>query len=253
MSMFNSAVKNQRQQRRCITVKSFAEPLLIAVTRLILSHRNSVLFCVKEGPQMAQHMTIGTSSFAMMLTVDHSADQRNWNHWLLKRAPHPWCICLNLAIEGGFVLGKVFQLLIKMYHHCKFDWKSLLRWVKWWSYLTLVAVLYIRAVNVYPGLTTLLACCRDPTCEKTSLLVDFFFWSQMVSCLLMRDSLSCGSHTSIRIVPISILKKVWEWDGPSSFSIVSGILSFWQVCWMVVKLLWHVAESAWPMVRKSSR
>ena len=38
MSMLNRAIKNQRQKRRWITVESFAEFLLIAVTRLILSH-----------------------------------------------------------------------------------------------------------------------------------------------------------------------------------------------------------------------
>ena len=75
MLMSNSAVKNQKQQRRCINVESFAESLLIAVTRLIMSLLNTVLLCVKEGLQMAQLITIGTSSFAMMLTVDYSADQ----------------------------------------------------------------------------------------------------------------------------------------------------------------------------------
>ena len=36
MLMSNNEVKNQRQQKRYITVESFAEPMLIAVTRLIL-------------------------------------------------------------------------------------------------------------------------------------------------------------------------------------------------------------------------
>ena len=44
-------------------------------------------------PQMAQLTIIGTSSFAMMFSVDHSVDhsvdQGNWNHWVEKKAPHP--------------------------------------------------------------------------------------------------------------------------------------------------------------------
>ena len=142
ISMSNSAVKNQRQRRRYIAVVSFAKPLLITVTRIILSHWNSALFHVKEGPQMAQLMTFGTNSFAMMLTVDHSAGQGSWNHWLLKRAPYPhspdasvwiwqskvsWCWARHKKLRP-------FQLLIKLYHQCKADWKFLLRQVKWWSF-----------------------------------------------------------------------------------------------------------------------
>ena len=118
---------------------------------------------------------------------------------------------------------------------------------------TLAAVLYICAVKVHPGCTTLLACCRYPTSKSISLLVAFFFPSQVDSCLLMRVNLSCGSLASMRIVSISIPKKVRERAGPSNFSSASGMLRFWQVCWMAAKLSWHVVESAQPMIRNLSR
>ena len=38
---------------------------------------------------MAQLTIIGTSSFAMMFSVDHSVDQGNWNHSVKKKTPRP--------------------------------------------------------------------------------------------------------------------------------------------------------------------
>ena len=49
ISVSNSALKNQRQERRYIAVKSLAEPLLIAVTRLTLLYQNSVLIWIPDG------------------------------------------------------------------------------------------------------------------------------------------------------------------------------------------------------------
>ena len=50
----NIAVENHKQWRRCMTKVSFTVPLLIATTKLWLSHWNSVLFLAKRGPQTAQ-------------------------------------------------------------------------------------------------------------------------------------------------------------------------------------------------------
>ena len=38
MVMSKCAIKNHRERRRCITIVSFEEPLLIAATKLSLSH-----------------------------------------------------------------------------------------------------------------------------------------------------------------------------------------------------------------------
>ena len=49
ISVSNSALKNQRQERRCIAVKSLTEPLLITLTRLTLLHQNSFLIWIPDG------------------------------------------------------------------------------------------------------------------------------------------------------------------------------------------------------------
>ena len=126
---------------------------------------------------------------------------------------------------------------MKVCHQCRSERKSLLRWVKCCSSLTLAAVLYIHAVKVRPGCTTFLACCKHPTRESISLLVAFFFPSQVDSCLLMRISLSCGSLASMWIVSTSIRKKV-----RGLLVSPSGMPRFWQVCWMVAKLSLHVVS-----------
>ena len=46
--------KNHKHLSRCITIKSFVAPLLIASTRLKLLHWNSVCVHANEGPQIAQ-------------------------------------------------------------------------------------------------------------------------------------------------------------------------------------------------------
>jgi len=74
MLLPKNAQKNLRHQSRCMPMGSFDEPLLMAATRLLLSHLNSRDFLIRRGPQMAQLGTIGTNSFAMMSILVHSAD-----------------------------------------------------------------------------------------------------------------------------------------------------------------------------------
>ena len=78
--------ENHKHLSKCITISSLEEPLLIASTSPQLSHFNSVSFFINSGPHTAQPITIGTSSFAIMPTVHHSAGQAYWNHWSLH-----WC------------------------------------------------------------------------------------------------------------------------------------------------------------------
>ena len=74
-----NALKNHKHLNRCMTIGSFEVHLLMASTRLRLSHWNLVRDREKDVPQMAQLSTMGTNSFAIMLTF-HSSDQRYGSH-----------------------------------------------------------------------------------------------------------------------------------------------------------------------------
>jgi len=89
MVILNKAWKNHKHLSRCITIVSFKAPLFMASTRLRLSYWNSMHVHANEGPQIAQLNTIGTSSFTIMFTSFHSADQAYCSHRWLKHAPHP--------------------------------------------------------------------------------------------------------------------------------------------------------------------
>ena len=78
--------------------------------------------------------------------------------------------------------------------------------------------------NDLPGLTTLQACCNNPTRDKISLLVAFFRVNQVDSWLRVRSSLSEGSCASMHCVSEVIPRNVMRCDGPSNFSIARGIL-----------------------------
>ena len=72
MWMLKVAVMNHRHLSRCITILSFDEPLLMAETRLWLSHYKCVCLCTSNGAQTAQLMIMGTNSFAIILIGAHS-------------------------------------------------------------------------------------------------------------------------------------------------------------------------------------
>ena len=77
MFISKNAEKNHRHRRRCMTIGSLDEPLLMAATKLLLSHLNSIDIFGRRGPQIAQLKTIGTSSFAKMPILAHSVDHFN--------------------------------------------------------------------------------------------------------------------------------------------------------------------------------
>ena len=63
------AVKNHKQQGWYINKTSFGEPLLMETTyhTLVITLKlRMILFLARQGPQIAQLMVIGTSSFAIM-------------------------------------------------------------------------------------------------------------------------------------------------------------------------------------------
>ena len=72
MRISNIAVKNHRDLSRLITMWALEEPLVIATTSPRLSHWNSTVFLLKEGPNTAELITIGTSSLAIIPTDSHS-------------------------------------------------------------------------------------------------------------------------------------------------------------------------------------
>ena len=72
---------------------------------------------------------------------------------------------------------KPFQDCRKMCHQNKSDLKALFSLVMKCSFLSFVAVKYIRETKVLPGLTTLAACCNVPTSDSISLFVAFFLGS----------------------------------------------------------------------------
>ena len=64
------ATKNHMERSRCITTGSLA--LETAATTPVLSHWNRNDLRTKRGPQIAQLVTIGTSSFAIIASGAHS-------------------------------------------------------------------------------------------------------------------------------------------------------------------------------------
>ena len=67
----NNAVKNHKQRRRYMANEPLAVPLLIAITKLWLSHSTSILFLAQLQPQTAELIMIGTNSFAMIPNHNH--------------------------------------------------------------------------------------------------------------------------------------------------------------------------------------
>ena len=124
MLISKKAKKNHRHRSKCITMGSFEEPLLIALTRLLLSNWNCSDFLVKKGPQIAQINTIGTNSFTIMSILVHSADHWSWIQWLLNSAPQPQDPDASVWIkvsgfEGASRKLTPFQWHMNKCHHLK--------------------------------------------------------------------------------------------------------------------------------------
>ena len=74
------ATKNHMHRSRCITTSSLQDPLLIAVTTLRLSFFTNISILTMEYPQITIANTIGTSSFAMMVSSIHSVGHCSCSH-----------------------------------------------------------------------------------------------------------------------------------------------------------------------------
>ena len=142
--MSKYATKNHRQQSRCITKVSLDEPILMATTRLKLSHRKLTCCLDSCGPQTMQLKIIGTNSLAMMLEFDHSGGHCHCNHCVLNTAPQPHepeaSVCIDkseVVLSAGWCnMLSPFHNCRKVCHHIKSDLNSLFSLVRkciFWS------------------------------------------------------------------------------------------------------------------------
>ena len=72
-----------------MTIGGFAEPLLIAVMRLKLSHWNNTGCLAKSRPHTTQLSTTGTRSLAIISLGAQVPGHCHCNHRWLKTAPQP--------------------------------------------------------------------------------------------------------------------------------------------------------------------
>ena len=178
--------------RRYITIVSFEEPLLIAATKLSLSHWKLMWWWHSMCPQVIQVSMIGTISFAMIPTSDHSEGHCHWNHLEPRTAAHPhvpeasvWATKSGIVKRVGWrKMLKPFQDCRKMCHQNKSDLKALFSLVMNCSFLSFAVVKYNHETKVLPGLTTLVACCNVPTSDNISLFVAFFLGARLLSSLV---------------------------------------------------------------------
>ena len=99
---------------------SLLGPLLIAMTRLALSHLKLAWCLDRRGPQMMQANVIGMSSLAIISILYHSGGDCHCNDWDPSTAAQPhvpntsvW-IQMSACDETG-----VYPRMLKPFHDCK--------------------------------------------------------------------------------------------------------------------------------------
>ena len=176
--------KNHKHHRSCIATTLFDDLLLIAFTKLKLSHRISTDCWASCGSHAIQLSTVSTSSLAMIPYGAHSLGYSHCSHCPFMKGLQPQkpeasiCICMNgkcLWEEQEFVEHtRTIPALNKGVSPTE-DQNFLFSLVKKWTSFTLAAVAYIQATKAPPYLMTFVACWSSPTRERMSLFVADFF------------------------------------------------------------------------------
>ena len=131
MCMSKWVTKNVRILGSCMT--SF-----IAITRLRLSHWNSIDFLVSCEPHTTQLHIMGTSSLAIMPSSCHSGGHFHWSERLSNTAPQPNApeasVWIVMVMECWRVchLNKLwpFHVVRKVCHHRRSEQNSMFSLVK---------------------------------------------------------------------------------------------------------------------------
>ena len=89
IQMLKCATKNDKEQSKCITNLSLLEPLLMAMTRLALSHWKLIWCLGKQGPQTMHVNIIGKSSLAIIPISYHSDGHCHCSYWDPSTAAQP--------------------------------------------------------------------------------------------------------------------------------------------------------------------
>ena len=114
--MSKCAMKTHRERRRCITIVSFEEPLLIAATNPLLSHWKLMWRWCSVCPQVTQVNMIGTSSFAMIPTSDHSGSHCHWSQLEPRTAAYPHVPEVSVwATKSGVVKRVGWCKMLKLF------------------------------------------------------------------------------------------------------------------------------------------
>ena len=143
-------------------------------------------------PQVTQVSMIGTSSFIMIISSDHTGATAIGTISNLEVLSIPMFQrhlfgqqSQGLSREVGWCkMLKPFQDCRKMCHQNKSDLKALFSLVMNCSFLSFAVVKYNHETKVLPGLTTLVACCNVPTSDNISLFVAFFLGARLLSSLV---------------------------------------------------------------------
>lgn len=146
-----------------------------------------------------------------------------------------------------------FQYWRKVVHHSKSALNSELRCTQWLILRADDAVSIILRRNNLPATTTLHAWDSFPINERSSLFLHLCLFLQSCNSCLSWLIFSCGSLNSIRLVSISMPRKVMIPEGPSIFCTFNGIPSHLHRCIISSKLWRHSFELGGPIVKKSSK
>ena len=218
-----------KPRSKCITKGSRLRQEEIAPTIAWLSHRSSTHLFDQCLPQIPAAITMGSSSFPVMLTEAQEAGHCSWSQWVSQIAPKPQepDASEHTTMSGDENMADVraqipFHRGAKSAHHWRSDLNSLLRLTWWWSSVTDVARSIILRRKQRPKRTTEATCWRTPMRDKSSLFWQAFLSPHAETSCCNRANLSVGRHAVRLTESNSMPRKQRRVLGPSILSGATG-------------------------------
>ena len=117
--MSKCMTKDHKERSKCMTNLSLLEPLLIAITRLALSHLKFTWCLDRRGPQMMQANIIGTSSLAIISILYHSSGIAIVTTEIPAQPHNPMFLTHQFGHKSLDVMRDGCRRMLKPFHDCR--------------------------------------------------------------------------------------------------------------------------------------